>query len=126
EIISLGKVVWDRDAFHTERHIWPLGYQVKRQYRSMTNPNTTTTYTGTILEKDDHPWFLLEAEDNPGHVLEAGSPTGVWTTCVKAANSHRPDPHSGAASGPDYFGLNNPTVAMMVQSLPNVEKCRNY
>lgn len=29
-VLSLGSVVYDRDTFHNERYIWPVGYAVKR------------------------------------------------------------------------------------------------
>jgi len=31
-----------------------------------------------------------------------------------------------SASGPDYYGLTHPTIAKMIQDLPNADKCRNY
>jgi hypothetical protein len=29
-------------------------------------------------------------------------------------------------SGPDYFGLANPTVSMLIERLPNADKCESY
>lgn len=29
-VLNLGTVVYDRDTFHNERYIWPVGYAVKR------------------------------------------------------------------------------------------------
>ncbi|RKP22772.1 hypothetical protein SYNPS1DRAFT_25358, partial [Syncephalis pseudoplumigaleata] len=31
-VINLGTVVHDREAFHNERYIWPVGYTVQRPY----------------------------------------------------------------------------------------------
>lgn len=29
-LLSLGQVVWDREGFHNDRYIWPVGYSVQR------------------------------------------------------------------------------------------------
>ena len=29
-VISLGKVIWDKPAFHNQRYIYPVGYVVKK------------------------------------------------------------------------------------------------
>jgi hypothetical protein len=29
-VYDLGKVVWDRPAFHNQRYIYPVGYRVKK------------------------------------------------------------------------------------------------
>ncbi|KAJ2037811.1 hypothetical protein GGI08_008423, partial [Coemansia sp. S2] len=29
-VLSLGTVIWDREAYHNERYIWPVGYTVQR------------------------------------------------------------------------------------------------
>lgn len=45
---------------------------------------------------------------------------------VKAANAIRKREHSNSASGPDYFGFSNATIAKMIQDLPDVDKCSSY
>lgn len=45
---------------------------------------------------------------------------------MKTANQIRKREHSNSASGPDYFGFSNATVAKMIQDLPNVDKCTSY
>lgn len=45
---------------------------------------------------------------------------------MTAANSIRQRDHTNAASGPDYYGFSNGTIAMIIQELPNAEKCLRY
>lgn len=45
---------------------------------------------------------------------------------VKTANMIRRRDHSNSASGPDYFGFSNATIAKLIQDLPNSEKCNTY
>ncbi|CAG8667495.1 7682_t:CDS:2 [Acaulospora colombiana] len=70
--------------------------------------------------------FIVQADDAPDQPIVASSATGAWTPVIKQANSIRNRKHSNAASGPDYFGLSQPTIRKMIQELPNSEKCENY
>lgn len=70
--------------------------------------------------------FQIDAEDQPGKPIIAGTATGAWTHIVKTANSIRKRDHSNSASGPDYFGFSNATIAKMIQDLPNADKCKSY
>lgn len=70
--------------------------------------------------------FVVQAADQPGNPITASSATGAWTPVIRQANSIRNRKHSNAASGPDYFGLSQPTVRKMIQELPNAHKCKNY
>jgi hypothetical protein len=45
---------------------------------------------------------------------------------VKTANMIRRRDHSNSASGPDYFGFSNATIAKLIQDLPNADKCKTY
>ncbi|CAG8734548.1 20465_t:CDS:2 [Cetraspora pellucida] len=125
-VIKLGKIVYDRDSFHNDRYIYPVGYAVKRPYLSMVDPDKNTIYTSRIEDGEDGPRFIVEAEDRPNQPITATSATGAWTPVIKQANIIRERKHSNAASGPDYFGLSQPTIRKMIQELPNAEHCKNY
>ncbi|KAG9065595.1 hypothetical protein KI688_001884 [Linnemannia hyalina] len=125
-ILSIGHVVYDREAFHNDRYIWPVGYKMSRSYNSMIDPTTHTTYTCSVIDDGEAPKFQIDAEDQPGKPIIAGTATGAWTHIVKAANAIRKRDHSNSASGPDYFGFSNATIAKMIQDLPNAEKCSTY
>ncbi|CAB5390011.1 unnamed protein product [Rhizophagus irregularis] len=125
-ILSLGTVVYDRAAYHNDRYIYPVGYSTHRPYLSMIDPTRDTIYTSTIEDGGDNPRFVVQAADQPGNPITASSATGAWTPVIRQANSIRNRKHSNAASGPDYFGLSQPTVRKMIQELPNAHKCKNY
>ncbi|KAI9593092.1 F/Y-rich N-terminus-domain-containing protein [Syncephalis fuscata] len=117
-IISLGKVEYDREAFHNERYIWPVGYTVQRPYASMKYPDKQTIYTCSVRDGVDGPKFYLEPEDQPDGVIEANTATGAWTTAVPRTLK--------LGFRPDYFGFSHPTIAMLIQELPEAEKCKHY
>ncbi|KAG9298998.1 hypothetical protein G9A89_020311 [Geosiphon pyriformis] len=125
-VISLGSVVHDRDTFHNERYIWPVGYAVRRSYNSMINADLQTIYTCKIEDGGDGPRFVIEAADQPNKPITANTATGAWTTVVREANAIRHRDHSNSASGPDYFGFSQATIRKMIQDLPNASKCKNY
>src|SRR5207302_7217397 len=66
------------------------------------------------------------ADDNPSQVYQAQTSTSAWSSVVRAANAIRNREYTNSASGPDYFGLSNATVAMLIERLPNSDKCFNY
>ncbi|KAI8370576.1 uncharacterized protein BYT42DRAFT_94301 [Radiomyces spectabilis] len=125
-VLSLGKVVWDRPAFHNQRYIYPVGYKVKKWYRSMVDPHSDTQYTCQILDGGDEPIFQLDADDNPGQVWRGPTPTTVWTIAVRRAFAIRNMDYGHNPVGPDFFGLRKNTIAKMIQDLPNADKCKNY
>ncbi|KAJ1721827.1 hypothetical protein LPJ53_003684, partial [Coemansia erecta] len=125
-VLNLGHVVWDRDAYHNERYIWPVGYTVQREYYSMRDPNRQVIYTCWITDGGEAPLFHVEAEDMSESPIVAPTATGAWTTVLRAVNKIRQREHSNSASGPDYFGFSHPTIAKMIQDLPGTDRCRTY
>ncbi|KAG2179622.1 hypothetical protein INT44_006470 [Umbelopsis vinacea] len=131
-VISLGKVIWDKPAFHNQRYIYPVGYVVKKWYRSMIDPHRDTQYICSILDGGNEPLtnialqFRLQADDNPKEVFQGQTPTSVWTIAVRRAFAVRNMEYGHNPVGPDFFGLRKNTIAKMIQDLPNADKCRNY
>ncbi|KAK9763278.1 hypothetical protein K7432_010189 [Basidiobolus ranarum] len=125
-VIDLGTIECERSTFHNERYIWPVGYTVQRSYASMIDPDSQTTYVCRISDSDDGPKFHIEPEDQPDSPIIANTATGAWTTVVRAVNAIRKREHSNSASGPDYFGFSHPTIAKMIQDMPDADKCKQY
>lgn len=125
-VLSLGRIVYDRDTFHNERYIFPVGYTVRRTYPSMIDPTTNTIVTSTILEGTDGPRFEVTAADMPDQPIVANSATGAWTVVVRRSNEIRNREHSNSASGPDYYGFKHPTIAKLIQDLPGTEHLSHY
>ncbi|KAH8557103.1 F/Y rich C-terminus-domain-containing protein, partial [Umbelopsis sp. PMI_123] len=121
-VISLGKVIWDKPAFHNQRYIYPVGYVVK----NMIDPHRDTQYICSILDGGNEPLFRLQADDNPKEVFQGQTPTSVWTIAVRRAFAVRNMEYGHNPVGPDFFGLRKNTIAKMIQDLPNADKCRNY
>jgi hypothetical protein len=58
-VYSLGRIEHERDNFHNDRYIWPVGYQISRPYFSMRDPNAQTIYTCRISDGGDGPRVSL-------------------------------------------------------------------
>ncbi|KAF7768307.1 hypothetical protein Agabi119p4_7550 [Agaricus bisporus var. burnettii] len=124
-VISLGEVCM-REHFHTERYIFPVGYEVTRRYLSTIDPTAEVVYHCTILDGGDGPKFQIVPSDAPGREVIAGTATGAWSSIVKQANAIRSRQHSNSVSGPDFFGLGQNTIKHLIQELPNADRLKDY
>ncbi|RDX49961.1 hypothetical protein OH76DRAFT_1438336 [Lentinus brumalis] len=124
-VINLGEVCM-REHFHTERYIFPVGYEVTRRYSSTVNPDTEVVYYCKILDGGDGPKFQITAADIPDKPIVAGTATGAWSVVVRAANHIRNRAHSNSVSGPDFFGLGQNTIKHLIQELPHANQLKNY
>lgn len=142
-VIKLGDVC-TREHFHTERYIFPVGYEVSRsepldclsrvqmlirsfrRYLSTVDSNIEVVYHCTILDGGDGPKFQIIPSDVPDRPVIAGTATGAWSSIVKQANAIRNRQHSNSVSGPDFFGLGQNTIKHLIQELPNADRLRDY
>ncbi|KAI9025440.1 F/Y-rich N-terminus-domain-containing protein [Hyaloraphidium curvatum] len=125
-VYALGTVVTDRDAFHSARYVFPVGYRVSRPYQSTVDANATCEYFCTIEDGGVGPLFRVEPADAPHTAHAANSPTGAWAPFVKAANLLRNKETTSSSSGPEHFGLTNGTIQSLVQELPGVAQLAKY
>ncbi|KAI7905607.1 F/Y-rich N-terminus-domain-containing protein [Cokeromyces recurvatus] len=125
-VLSLGKIEYERPGFHNDRYIFPIGYTVERTYMSMVDPNNQTTYTCKVEDGQDGPQFTLTAADAPEIELSARTATGVWALVIKKANEVRQKESANAISGPEYYGFANPLVIQMIEELDGVDQCARY
>jgi len=126
KIISIGKVIYDREAYHSQRYIWPVGFESQKEYISMQDPKKRTIYTNRILDGGETPIFEVTAEDLPGKVFQANSPSGAWKSVLNELSVRGNTGSKTHASGPDFFGLSDLGVTKVIQELPNADKCKRY
>ena len=50
KVLSLGKVVWEHDGYHTMRYIFPVGYEATRAYASMNSSDQQAVYHCRIVD----------------------------------------------------------------------------
>lgn len=124
-VISLGEVCM-REHFHTERYIFPVGYEVTRRYHSTVDPQIDAVYHCSILDGGDGPKFKIVGSDAPNRPIIAGTATGAWSSIVKQANAIRNRQHSNSVSGPDFFGLGQNTIKHLIQELPGADRLKDY
>ena len=122
----LGEVVYDRPAYQNKRYILPVGFTTSRSYLSVISPDSSMTYFSTILDNGPAPLYQVTPEGHPEMVYQSTSTTGAWAAVAKAAAAIRGKDTAPSVSGPDYFGLANPTVSMLIEKLPNADKCELY
>lgn len=123
---GLGEIVYDRPAYHNKRYIFPVGYTTSRSYLSVLSPDASINYISTILDNGPAPLYQVSPEGHPEIVFQSTSTTGAWAAVSKAAAAIRGKDAAPSVSGPDYFGLANPTVSMLIEKLPNADKCDQY
>lgn len=123
---SAGEIIHDRPAYHNKRYIYPVGFHSSRPYNSAINPEVQTIYHSRIMEGEAGPVFDVFAEDQPTEHYSASTPTGAWTAVVKVVNSRRGKDYTNSASGPDFFGLSNSTISMIIDRLPGAGLCLQY
>jgi hypothetical protein len=127
-IESLGQIDL-REGFHTERAIYPIGFRSVRTYTSCEDVNRTTRYVSEILDRDGHPWFRVTCADLPEQPFEDKSPTGCWSQIMRLIRDRTPlDKRRvhATVSGPEYFGLTQPIVEELLQSMPEAAQLKHY
>ncbi|CAG8520664.1 14713_t:CDS:2 [Racocetra persica] len=124
-IYRIGHIVWDKEAYHTNRYIFPVGFMSKKQYLSAVDVTRRTTYTSEILDGGDTPIFQVTAEDQPGRKFSASSSSGVWKKILDEINIQGV-PSKTHASGPEMLGLSHLGITKYIQELPGAEKCTKY
>ncbi|KAK8837523.1 choline dehydrogenase 6 [Tritrichomonas musculus] len=128
---SLGEIVYDRPNYHNENYIYPVGYQVDKEYYSIADPSKQTIYRSTVLDGGESPIFKVECLDSTRKVFEGNNPSKPWRGVMSAIEDTKiqlgmQTKNACSVSGTCAFGFPLRNVTNMIEELPNAEKCRNY
>lgn len=61
-LVELGTIEWERISFHSERHIYPVGFNTRRRFSSTVDPLGSTMYTCTIVDGGSRPVFTVSPQ----------------------------------------------------------------
>lgn len=122
-IYSLGEVVSDRIAYHTEDLIFPVGYCSTRVYANLRDPRTKSLYTCKILDGGPKPRFEIVSDNDLDQPLVGSSPDECHSRLLAAIS---PTLCSIMPKGADFFGISHPTIQNLIQSSPGTRKLAMY
>jgi len=119
--------------FNTTESIYPIGFKSTRYYWSQKLLNKRCRYICKIEEMNERPEFVVTVLERGQQqvVLRDSSTKGVWhqileslekmrraNDCVKVFPTY--------LSADDLFGLTEPTVLKIIESMPGIEMLPNY
>ncbi|XP_068159728.1 histone-lysine N-methyltransferase trr isoform X2 [Drosophila tropicalis] len=124
------------EAFHTPHHIYPIGYKVSRYYWCLRRPNRRCRYICSIAEAGCRPEFRILVQDTgdkaePDREFRDSTPTAVWQQILQPIQRLR-KVHKWLQlfpqhiSGEDLFGLTEPAIVRILESLPGIETLTDY
>ncbi|XP_068205977.1 histone-lysine N-methyltransferase 2C-like isoform X15 [Palaemon carinicauda] len=133
-LLSIGQLLPNQlQAFHTPYCIYPVGYQVVRFYWSMRRLHKRCAYECSIHEKDGQPEFhiIVREEGFEDHMFVSCSPKGVWNKVLEPIAEMRQKADvvrlfPQYISGEDLFGLNEPAIVRILESLPGIDTLADY
>lgn len=111
--------------FHTSNYIYPIGYKIIRFYWSMRRLNRRCRYICSIHEVSGRPEFrvVVQESDEMDVELRDATPKGVWNNILESLAALRRENQCiqvfpKFVSGEDLFGLTEPAVVRVLESLP--------
>ncbi|XP_014234292.1 transforming growth factor beta regulator 1 isoform X1 [Trichogramma pretiosum] len=122
-VFSLGDVVADKPAYHTEDLIFPIGYCSTRAYASLKDARVKSLYTCKILDGGFKPRFEIVSDSDLDQPLVGSTPDECHWRLLSAIS---PSLSSITPKGADFFGISHPTIQNLIQSSPGTRKLANY
>lgn len=121
-------------AFHDHNNIFPVGYRIIRYYWSYRRFNKRCKYLCTIEDDEGKPQFRIVAQEFGFEDQEfiCDSPQSVWRPIIDMIVDLRkqvPDTITTFPAyirGEDLFGLTEPSIVRILESLPGVETLTDY
>ncbi|XP_071540275.1 uncharacterized protein trr isoform X3 [Panulirus ornatus] len=133
-LLSIGQLLPHQlQAFHTPYCIYPVGYQVIRFYWSMRQLHKRCAYECSIHENDGQPEFRITVKEEgyEDHTFVSCSPKGVWNKVLEPMAEMRQKADvvrlfPQYISGEDLFGLTEPAIVRILESLPGIDTLADY
>lgn len=121
-------------TFHDKDNIFPVGYKIIRYYWSFRRFNKRCKYLCTIEDNDGKPLFRIVAQEigYEDEEFRGESPQAVWHPIIDMIVDLRkevPDTITTFPAyirGEDLFGLNEPSIVRILESLPGIETLNDY
>lgn len=114
--------------FHTANYIYPIGYKIVRFYWSMRRLNKRCRYVCSIHEVSGRPEFRILVQDPPEEDMEFRdyTPKGAWNRILESLALIRRESSclqvfTRYLTGEDLFGLTEPAVVRVLESLPGAK-----
>ena len=125
KLLSLGEIIYEVDgqpsnAYHTAKHIYPVGYELSRTYPCVENPDKRVMYTSIVeYGGPDGPRFRVRHE-NGKYEWEDRKTTRVWLQVLKAVNDKRKElgmqfRDKLTISGTEMYGIAHNTVGTLIE-----------
>lgn len=120
-------------TFHTTNFIYPIGYKIIRFYWSMRRPNKRCRYICSIADVCGRPEFRVLVQETQEEDIELrdATPKAVWQRILEPLALLRKDNKlvqlfPKYVTGEDLFGLTEPAVVRILESLPGIETLTDY
>ncbi|CAF1068255.1 unnamed protein product [Didymodactylos carnosus] len=120
-------------AFHNRNFIYPVGYCITRFYWSMNRPNRRCAYICSIIDVNNRPMFRVKVreEEYPEEEFTELTAKAAWHKIVNSIDTLRRQNglvkmFTMFVSGEDLYGLTEPHIIRLIESLPGVETLQNY
>ncbi|XP_045521362.1 histone-lysine N-methyltransferase 2C-like isoform X11 [Pieris brassicae] len=121
-------------AFHTPNYIYPIGYKIVRFFWSMNRANSRCRYVCWISEEEGRPKFHVRVQDDSRHEMCAPTPRAAWAKVLDTVAALREGRNEDGVlklwpnyvTGEDLFGLTEPSVVRVLESLPGIETLTDY
>ncbi|XP_055917671.1 uncharacterized protein LOC129949949 [Eupeodes corollae] len=121
------------EAFHSRNYIYPIGYKIIRFFWSTRKLNKRCRYICSIVETNGRPEFVIQIQEQFENDVELRdiSPKAVWQRVLDKIVLLRKGQSivqlfTEFITGEDMFGLSEPSIVRILESLPGVESLTDY
>ena len=123
-------------AFHSAQYIYPIGYRIVRFYWSPRVAQKRCRFVCSIEECQQRPRFVVQVQEPadrnlPDLTYKDWTCQGVWQQVLQAIEELRRK--AGLVrlfpqflNGEDLFGLNEPAIVRVLESMPGIETLSDY